>query len=63
MAPKIAAEKKKEELNTSPPSLRPRKNSLPNTSTPLPETSRKRKSSIQRNQGKGLRKEASLLKP
>ena len=39
-------DRKKEKKDPSPPGLRPRKNTAPSTSTPVPTASRKRKSSL-----------------
>ena len=53
--------KKGEAATTSPPGLRPRKNCLPSTSTPVAEGSRKRKPSAPSNQGKVAKKRNDSL--
>lgn len=57
MAPKIQSDKKNDKTH-SPPGLRPRKHSLPSTSTPVPvqQSSRKRKPSMPGNLGKVSKK-------
>lgn len=56
MAPKPTGDKKKNINNISPPGLRPRKLSQPSTSTPVPTNTRKRKSSLSREQGNSAKK-------